>query len=221
MLPLLRLMQLTSTNLPIGGFTYSQGLEWAVEAGWVSNLIQTQQWLQLQIENNLLYCDIPLLARFYHCCEEHDLKKFNYWDKFLLSNRETAELRNEEKQRGKALSQLVNKLCGGINRQWLNVISHNSIAGWAWIGFQWQISLSTLQHGWLFNWLESSVMAAIKLVPLGQQSGQLLIFQLAEQIQEVIKQANQLLDEQLGGSSPLLSIASACHETQYSRLFRS
>lgn len=221
MLSLLRLLQLTSTNLPIGGFTYSQGLEWAVEIGWITNLIQTQQWLQLQIEHNLRYCDVPLLARFYHCCEEHNLKQFNYWDKFLLSNRETAELRNEEKQRGYALSQLLKKLCDNIDQQWLNVISHNSIAGWAWIGYQWQIPIITLQHGWVFNWLESSIMAAIKLVPLGQQSGQLLIFQLAAQIPELIKHANQLQDKQLGGSNPLLAIASASHETQYSRLFRS
>ncbi len=221
MLSLLRLLQLASANLPIGGYTYSQGLEWAVDIGWVTNAAKAQKWIQMQMETHLTYSDVPLLARFYYCCQQGNLERINYWHNFLLSTRETTELRNEEKQRGTALIQVLKTLCSNLDNQWANVISHNSLAGWAWAGIHWKIPLTLLQHGWLFNWLENSVVTAMKLVPLGQQSGQSLIFQLANNIPYLIKQANQLSDEQLGGSFPLLAIASSCHETQYSRLFRS
>lgn len=219
----LRLLQLISANLPVGGFTYSQGLEWAVEARWVTDVKQTQLWLERQISTTLTYCDLPLLQRFYHCFQTApiDCSAVKGWLTWLLSSRETFELRQEEQQRGQAFSRFMAGLPLTCPAELRPLLAQSQLAGLAWFAFQQQISLHDVQLGWCYNWLEGAVMAAIKLVPLGQQAGQALIFTLSEQFPACITQANHVGDSQLGGGSPLLSIASAAHETQYSRLFRS
>lgn len=220
-LKLLRLLQLTSPNLPVGGFTYSQGLEWAVEAGWVQGAEGFRAWQRQQLHDTLGYLDWPLLARLYQACQDGDVEAFARWSQFLLANRETAELRLEERQRGMSLARLLDgwQLCQAP--EWRANLALSQLGGMAWLGAHWDIPLRDLALGHGFAWLEGAVMAGVKLVPFGQQAAQSLLRDLCEALPEVLESALKLTDDQLGGGLPLLAIASARHETQYTRLFRS
>lgn len=215
----LRCLQLSSANLPVGGFTYSQGLEWAVEAKWVTNQQQTKNWLLQQMNSTIVYGDLPILNRLYKSTLNNDKRNFEYWTKRLLRLRETNELRQEEQHRGQAFVRFLNGL--GYNNDWQFIIKYSQLAGFAWYGATSGLSLNEVQICWSYSWLESNIMAAIKIVPLGQQSGQQLIYELSTLLPTIIEQANQLDDEDIGAGSPLMAIASSCHETQYTRLFRS
>ena len=220
-LRLLRLLQLASPNLPVGGFTYSQGLEWAVEAGWVHGAEGFADWQRQQLHDTLGYLDWPLLARLYRACEAGDAEAFAHWSRFLLSNRETAELRTEERQRGMALMRLLDGWQLGQAPAWRSSLELSQLGGMAWLAVHWQIPLRDLALGHGFIWLEGAVMAGVKLVPFGQQAAQTLLRDLSEELPAVLERALALSDDQLGGGLPLLAIASARHETQYTRLFRS
>ncbi|WP_413737612.1 urease accessory protein UreF [Sodalis sp. RH21] len=219
---LLRLMQLVSPSLPVGGFTYSQGLEWAVETGWIDSGDAFVRWQRQIIDDTLGRVDLPVLIRLYRACESDDSAGFQRWSDFLLANRETGELRLEERQRGLALARLIGDWPDlPVSAPWLPALRQSQLAGMAWLGWQWGIPLEPLALGYGYSWLESSVMAGLKLVPFGQQKAQSLLRELAPLLAGAFIQAGLLDDDGLGGSFPLQAIASACHETQYSRLFRS
>lgn len=219
---LLRLMQLISPSLPVGGFTYSQGMEWAVEAGWVASSGEFSDWQRHIITDTLGAVDWPVLIRLYNACETSDSAQFAFWSDFLLACRETHELRLEERQRGQALSRLILEWRDlPLSESWLPALRQSQLAGMAWLGRQWRIPLHSLALGYGYSVLESGVMAGLKLVPFGQQKAQSLLHELSALLPAAFDRAQALHDDELGGSFPLQSIASSCHETQYSRLFRS
>lgn len=220
-LALLRVLQLASPGLPVGGFTYSQGLEWAVEAGWVRDAASFCAWQREQLHDTLGCLDWPVLARLYQACHAVDAEAFAHWSRFLLANRETAELRLEERQRGSALARLLDGWHLAQDPAWRDSLALSQLGGMAWLGAHWSIPLRDLALGHGFAWLEGAVMAGVKLVPFGQQAAQTLLRDLSEALPGVLDHALALGDDQLGGSLPLLAIASARHETQYTRLFRS
>ncbi|WP_060507407.1 urease accessory protein UreF [Pseudomonas sp. NBRC 111124] len=220
-LALLRLLQLASPGLPVGGFTYSQGLEWAVEAGWVRDTAGFSAWQREQLHDTLAHLDWPVLARLYRACEADDAQAFAHWSRFLLANRETAELRLEEQQRGSALARLLDGWQLGQDPAWRASLELSQLGGMAWLAAHWQIPLRQLALGHAFAWLEGAVMAGVKLVPFGQQAAQTLLRDLGAELPGVLDEALALADDQLGGGLPLLAIASSRHETQYTRLFRS
>lgn len=220
-LALLRLLQLASPGLPVGGFTYSQGLEWAVEAGWVKDAKGFAVWQREQLHDTLGHLDWPLLARLYRACQADDADAFAHWSLFLLANRETAELRLEERQRGSALARLLDGWQLAQAPAWRASLELSQLGGMAWLGAHWSIPLRQLALGHGFAWLEGAVMAGVKLVPFGQQAAQTLLRDLGEELPAVLDHALALDDDQLGGGLPLLAIASSRHETQYTRLFRS
>jgi len=220
-LALLRLLQLASPGLPVGGFTYSQGLEWAVEAGWVKDAKGFAAWQREQLHDTLGHLDWPLLARLYRACQADDADAFAHWSLFLLASRETAEQRLEERQRGSALARLLDGWQLAQAPPWRASLELSQLGGMAWLGAHWSIPLRQLALGHGFAWLEGAVMAGVKLVPFGQQAAQTLLRDLGEELPAVLDHALALDDDQLGGGLPLLAIASSRHETQYTRLFRS
>lgn len=220
-LALLRLLQLASPGLPVGGFTYSQGLEWAVEAGWVKGADGFAAWQREQVDDTLACLDWPLLARLYHACQADNAEAFGHWSRFLLANRETTELRLEEQQRGAAFARLLDGWQLGQAPAWRASLELTQLGGMAWLAAHWAIPLRQLALGYAFAWLEGAVMAGVKLVPFGQQAAQTLLRDLSTGLPAALDQALALGDDQLGGGLPLLAIASSRHETQYTRLFRS
>ncbi|MFY0658346.1 MAG: urease accessory protein UreF [Neptunomonas phycophila] len=221
MLADLRLYQLISPSLPIGAFTYSQGLEWAIEAGWVKNEQALEQWLESVLAHSVSTLELPVMIRLCRAFEGQDVEAVHYWTQFLIASRETSELRKEERQRGQALATLLPNLNVAIDDSVIEALRSTQIAGFALAAQQFDISVQSACAGYLWSWLENAVMAGVKLVPLGQTSGQKLLMRLSERVPTAVERALAIVDDEVGSSTPALAIASSRHETQYTRLFRS
>jgi urease accessory protein len=233
MLAQLRLYQLYSPALPVGGFTYSQGIEWAVEAGWVVTKEDFRQWLLSLLENNLTKLDLPVLLRLQQACADactgtetdadtiRAKADFQYWSQLLVASRETKELRLEERQRGAALARLLPALGVEIPADLAKAVRSSQLAGLALAASQWQITPQQNCLGYAWSWLENSIIAGIKLVPLGQTDGQQLMLDIAGRIPSAVDLAADIKNARIGSATPALAIASSQHEQQYTRLFRS
>jgi urease accessory protein len=221
MLPDLRLYQLISPALPIGGFTYSQGLEWAVEARWVHDRNTLQDWLESLLAHSIATLDLPVLLRLQRAFTKADRGVVEHWCNYLLACRETRELRTEERQRGAALAKLLPSLGIDIPPGLEKTTASCQIAALALAASHWQIPPEKTCGGYTWSWLESTATAGVKLIPLGQTQGQQIVLALAEKIPAAVSNAMRVRDEDIGSSSPAQAIASSRHETQYTRLFRS
>ncbi|USD43896.1 urease accessory protein UreF [Vibrio sp. SCSIO 43135] len=216
-----RLFQLISPSLPIGSFTYSQGLEFAVEAGWVKDRNSMEQWLNTVVSSSVATLELPILERLYHALEAGELDELEHWCNYLYSSRETSELRAEEKQRGQALNTLLKKLEIDISMA-ESIDSHpNQLLGMCIAAQYWGIDLESLKRGYLWSWVENMVTAGVKLVPLGQTDGQLALINITNTFPKMIEKAHSIEDWMIGSFSPSMALASSLHETQYTRLFRS
>jgi urease accessory protein len=219
-LALTRLLQLVSPSLPIGGYTYSQGIEWAAEAGWIDSEQDLGAWLQGLLETGLTYLEVPVLLRMMDAWRNADHAAVGQWNDYLLASRETRELKTEELNRARAFCQVLNALepDAAEHRELLIGSQH---ACFSYACNRWSIDNESAAHALAWSWLENLVLAAVKIIPLGQTAGQRVLFRLAARLPEVIERALQLDDDELGASSLALAIASSQHETQYTRLFRS
>lgn len=220
-LSLLRLLQLVSPGLPIGMYSYSQGFERAVEDGWIKSPEQTADWLQGLLHNGLGLVDAPILARLYDAWSENDMATVEHWSSILTACRETAELRAEDRQTGQALARLLVNLELAEADAWLKHPEATLATLFGLAAARWQISKADAITGYLWGWLENQVLCAVKLVPLGQVTGQKLLKNLAEELPALVDRALTLNDAEIGGSCFGLALASSRHEMQYSRLFRS
>lgn len=229
-----RLLQLASPALPVGAYTYSQGLEWAVEAGVVIDEASALIWIGDQMEWNIGRFELPLLARMMVAWQagtgDTEL------DAIYLASRESAELRAETLQMGYSLRRLLDEL-GDVPEGFMAQIADMPMTAgnpagtptfafvWSGIATVWQIPLAEALTAWLWSWAENQVMAALKTVPLGQAAGQRILLEIGRRIPAVVERAIALDDDCYSNSSsnfaPGFAIACARHETQYSRLFRS
>ncbi|MGF1547985.1 MAG: urease accessory protein UreF [Thiotrichales bacterium] len=217
----LRLLHLVSPSLPTGAFAYSQGLEWTVECGWVATEAALGDWLSAQLQGTLSHLDLPVLQRMQRACARADLATLEYWVDYLVAGRETAELRAEEQQRGRALTQLLAALALEPDARWAPMVARSQLAGFAYAANIWAIPQPEAMTGYAWSWLENQVLAGVKLIPLGQSAGQRVLLELAAAIPAMVAYAAALEDDDLGGSAPAATLASCHHETQYTRLFRS
>jgi len=198
-----RLLQLASPALPVGAYSYSGGLEAAVEAGIVKDASSAQRWIGDVLEFSVLRMEAPLLLRM---IEAPDAA----WNEMFLASRETAELRAETVQMGYSLNRLLPEL--GVDACPYEEPSFP--AAYAQAVRAWGIPARQALTAYLWAWLENQVMAAVKAVPLGQTDGQKMLLALGARLQEVS-------EEEPGNFAPGLAMLSSFHETQYSRLFRS
>ena len=223
-LKLNRLLQLCSANLPVGGFSFSQGLEYAIEREWISCPISTQNWIKLNLTQSIARTDLAILKRLYAALHEQDVERFKFYNQHLIACRESNELRMADLAMGKALVRLLKQLDTldtSAHLPLLNELEISFVSAFAISAYLFQLDLVTAQSGFCWTYIDNQVAAATKLVPLGQTQSQNLLFSLGEDLQNVIAIANQLEDHEIGGSLPHLAMASAWHETQYTRLFRS
>lgn len=220
-LALLRLLQLVSPSLPIGMYCYSQGLERAVDDGWLKTAEDSQDWLRGLMANSLTRVDIPILARLYDAWQAQDPQRVAHWSQTLSAYRETAELRAEDQHTGQALARLLADLGDTAMQPWLRNPETTLATAFSYAAVHAGVSLRDTALGYLWSWLENQVLCAVKLVPLGQVAGQRLLTQLAADIPACVDTALSLADDELGGSAFGLALASSRHEMQYSRLFRS
>lgn len=218
---MLNLMRLTSPSLPIGAFAYSQGLEFACDQEWIKDEKSAQEWIAGLMRNSQAYLDLPILLRLYDAWQNDCNQIVKYWSQYLLASRESQELRDEDHYIGTALS----KLLVDLNIQRANEIVSSSYVtystAFSLAAHEWQVSIEDCCTGYLWAWCENQVNAAIKLIPLGQTAGQRMISTLIKEIPNLVNIGMNLEDDEIGSTAIGLGIASAKHETQYSRLFRS
>jgi len=219
-LRLLRLCHLVSPALPVGAYAYSQGLEYAVEAGWVHDEASTLHWLDGLSRHSLGTLDLPVLLRLQRCWSAADLAGVKSWTAQLIAARETSELRAEERHLGTALARVLCELEIEEAADWMG--GGGSFATlFSLASARWYIAETDALCGYLWAWTENQVLAAIKLVPLGQSAGQRLLHQLTNTMPEIVARAKRLTDAEIGVSVIAPVLASALHESQYTRLFRS
>jgi urease accessory protein len=221
-LALLHFLNLVSPSLPIGAFAWSQGLEYAVEEGWVSDEASLQEWVEGVMRNAQCRLDVPCLLRCHRAWQDHDRDELQRWNQLLLASREGHELQLEDVHTGAALIKLLTQLAPDNDA--IIALRSEIIAlptAFAIAAAHWQISAADAALGYLWSWTENQVAAAIKLVPLGQTAGQRVLQTLKTVIPAATQHALGCPDDDIGAALPGLAIASARHETQYSRLFRS
>ena len=220
---LLRLLQLASPALPVGGFSYSEGLEAAVTHGLVHDEASAQVWLLDQLHLVQSRGELAVLALAIPAWQKHDIARLKQLNDWVLQTRETFEMRLQTEQMGRSLLiWLRNQASAEPTRM---ATCDNLSPTWP---MAFALALSThaipVREGLMaaaFGWAENMVQAAIKSVPLGQLSGQRILAALSNNIPMAVDHAMQLPLEQCQAFSPRLAILSARHETQYSRLFRS
>jgi urease accessory protein len=222
---LLQLMWLASPALPVGGFSYSEGLEAAVEAGLVTSETLAGDWLLDQLHLSLARADLPALAQACVAWQAHDAARVAALNDWVRQTRETAELGAQAAQMGRSLLDwLRNGPQAGDGR--LHTLAALTPAplwptAYALAGVLSGATPSETLLAFAWGWAENMAQAAMKAVPLGQAAAQRVLARLAGAIPFAVEQALLMSDDERQAHTPMLAILSARHETQYSRLFRS
>ena len=215
-----RLLQLASPSLPVGAYSYSQGLEAAVEAGAVRDAQSAGEWISNVLELSIASMEAPLLVRLISAWDRDDHEAASRWNEEAIASRETSELRAETVQMGYSLRRLLRDLdVGDDSLDTLDEVAYPT--AFAFAVAAWKLPARDAVGTYMFAWLENQVLAAVKCVPLGQTDGQRLMLSLGERIGTLADAAFALGDGDFANFAPGLAILSTRHETQYSRLFRS
>lgn len=218
---LLRLMQLVSPALPIGGYNFSQGLEYAVEAGWVRDEHSALDWIRGLARFSVGTLDAPVFLRLHAAWASRDDEAVERWSRFLIASRETAELRAEDRHLGRSLARVLTEAGIEEAREWTTRPDASFASLFTLAAVRWNIGAREALCGYLWTWAENQVLAAVKATPLGQSAGQRVLEALLAEIPARVEHACGMSDDEIGSATPLHLIASAAHEVQYTRLFRS
>ncbi|MGZ5179011.1 MAG: urease accessory protein UreF [Ramlibacter sp.] len=212
---LLRLIWLASPALPVGGFSYSEGLESAVDTGLVVDEATAGDWLLDQLHLVLAPADLAVIAQAVTAFRAGDAARIDALDAWVRRTRETSELRLQTEQMGRSLGDWARSL-GGTDTP---VLTYP--LAFARVAAAIEAPLREILLAFAFGWCENMVQAAVKAVPLGQGAGQRILQRLAGAAPDAAVRAMALADDERQAFAPMLAILSARHETQYSRLFRS
>lgn len=219
-----RLLQLCSTMLPVGAFSYSQGLESAIEARFVHDADSARVWIEDVLKVSQVTFETPLMLRMHQAWSLPDNGTALYWNEYFIASRETAELRAETLQMGYSLVRLLEQMEDIPEAQLAAMKQQAEVSfpcAFALAASAWNISTDAAVYAYLWSWLENQVSAAMKTVPLGQVAGQRILAGLGKRLPELVEKSILLDDSRLSNFCPMLAIVSSQHETQYSRLFRS
>lgn len=220
---LLQLIWLASPALPIGGFSYSEGLEAAIEQGLVHHEASATDWVVDQLHLTQSRGDMAVMAQAIPAWQRMDTQRLQALNDWVMATRETAEMRLQAEQMGRSLLDWLRNLQQASDAQ---------LQCCAQLPPTYPLAMAlalSLAHAPLdqalqavaFGWAENMTQAALKAVPLGQSAGQRMLARLAREIPQSVQTALHLNDEERQAFSPMLAILSSRHETQYSRIFRS
>ena len=221
------LLRLTSPTMPLGGFSYSTGLEAAIEAGLLRSEDDVCQWMQQGLLRHLACCEGPLWLLINRAIREHDTAVAQQWNRWFWASRDTAELRQETQQMGWSLKQVaISQGWGTPQEQEIlqHLLPETFLSLHAYAAAVHHVLARDGLLAFFYAWADNQTLAAMKTVPLGQSAGQRLLAQSAVWIEEAIATAERCVDQtppDIQTSAVQLSILSSRHETQYSRLFRS
>jgi urease accessory protein len=220
---LLRLLHLASPALPIGGFHFSQGLEYAVDRGWVHDEPSALDWIGGIASASLATLDLPVFHRLMSAWNQNDYLSVLRWNAFLIASRETAELRAEDRHLGGALLRVLAEMELAADSL-ASSLQHPGVTHATAFSFactRWHIDTTSAARAFAWSWAENQVLAAVKLIPLGQSAGQRLLHALIPRLGAYSARAAEVLDSDIGVSTAMNAVASGRHEVQYTRLFRS
>lgn len=218
-LALAKLLQLASPALPVGAYSYSQGLEAAIDSGVVNDEGSARSWIEDVLRLSIGTMEAPLFLRLCKAWRSDELAQAQRWNELFFASRESAELRAETAQMGYSLVQLLGALREAHPFDTWDEVSFP--AAFTFSAMRWGIEPQAALLGYVWSWAENQAVAAMKAVPLGQAAGQRLLSALGPQLVDCAARAAEIADDQLSNMAPGLALMSARHETQYSRLFRS
>ncbi len=221
---LLQLMRLASPSLPVGGFSYSEGIESAVESGRVDDEATASRWLVDQLHLGLARSDLPVVAAALAAWQSGDDESVASLNQWFATTRETAEMRQQTEQMGRSLAAWLQHR-GAADSRLQRLESLRPAPTWpiafALAAADSDATARDVLVAFAAGWAENMVQATMKAVPLGQLAAQRLLLALSAEIVPVVDAALVLPAADRQAFTPMLAILSAQHETQYSRLFRS
>jgi urease accessory protein len=215
---LLRLLQLASPALPVGAYSYSEGVETLVHTGTIQSASDLQHWLVQELHYGASRLEAAIVVRSHRATHTKDFETLTYWNDWLTAARETEELRSQSLQMGRSLLRLFQQLQPVTLP---NLESCHFAIAFGIVAAHWNLAEQITVMAYLQSWTTNLISAGIKLIPLGQTTGQQLLLQLSDEIESASHEILHLSDDDLNTCGWGLSIASMAHETLYSRLFRS
>jgi urease accessory protein len=218
----LRLLQLASPALPVGAYSYSEGLESLVDRGVIHDLSSLQHWLEQELHYGTIRIEAAVMVRAYAAVQQDDDQLLHDWNEWVSAFRETEELRLQSWQMGRSLLKLLLDT-HQLAPQVVDPFSGdcNFAIAFALAAYHWQIELAETVLGYLYSWANNLISAGVKLIPLGQTAGQQLLLNLTPTLSSITDEILTLTEDQLYSCGWGLALASMAHETLYSRLFRS
>lgn len=216
----LHLLRLVSASLPVGTFSYSRGLESAVEAGWVADEAAARDWILGTLEHSFAPLDGALFCRMMAALAANDTERLLACDAWLAAARESLELQQEDRRMAEALLTLLADLevpdaaplKGGLRCY---------ASAFALAARHWQVPEQAALEGLMWTVVDGQVAASLRLIRMGQTAGQRILIAAIPVIERSAAAAARTADDDVGNVSVAMAMASARHETQYSRLFRS
>lgn len=221
LLPQLRLLQMVSAAFPVGAFAYSHGLEAAVERGWVEDEQSLFRWLRGVSAQVLVRLDLPLLAAMQGAWDDGRPDSAAALAERLCAFRESAELLSQEHRLGRTLAKALHNLEVHGAAELLEVDCACYVSAFALGASHFGISLHSSLGGYAYAFCEQQVNAATRLLPLGHSAGQRVLSGLLCRVPSWVEAALGVPLDDVGSTTPGLAMASAWHETQYTRLFLS
>jgi urease accessory protein len=221
---LYRLMTWLSPSYPVGAYSYSHGLEFALEDGSVTNAASVGCWIADAVELGGGFSDTVLLAAAHGAASTEDQSDVIEIAELAVAFQPTAELARESQGQGRAFLDMTAKAwpCTALTKfavAWNGPYAYPVVVGVAGAGHG--LACTTLAHAYLHAFAANLVSAAVRLVPLGQSDGQWLVAELEPVVAASAARACATPIDDLASCAYLIDIASAQHETQYTRLFRS
>ena len=224
----LALLQLVSPALPVGAFSYAEGLEVLVQAGELRDAATLKAWLEAELQFGLLAVEAAALGPLQQAFKTSNMEQLLDLNGWLIAQREAPEIRAQQWQMAGSLLQLLAAMgwplteqCQGLKLTGLKLTGLGWTAAWAWAGHCLDLAATDLVEAYLYGWLANQISAAVRLIPLGATEGQCLQLQLAPLISS---QANYLISQdprQMFSSGVGAGLAQLQHGALYSRLFRS
>jgi urease accessory protein len=221
---LYRLMTWLSPSFPVGAFSYSSGIEWAVEAGDITDAASLARWLETVIGDGGGFCDAVFFVHAHRAVAAGDDGALREVAELAAAFTPSKERHLETTAQGRAFHDATRAawLCPAVARLtdiWAGPLAYPVAVAVAAAGHG--IALQPALHAVLQAIAANLVSAGVRLVPLGQTDGQRVLGMLEKTVAATAARAQTCPLDDVGGGALRADLASMRHETQYTRLFRS